>query len=62
MELITAPIHFVNGNIKAGDCDCMTTLLVCLLETAGFDCGITVIAWRLDEYTHVYGEVKYNGE
>lgn len=59
-ELITAPIHFVNGNRSSGDCDCMTTLLVCLLEAAGFDAAITVIAWRLEDYTHVYAEVFYN--
>jgi hypothetical protein len=59
-EMITAPIHFVNGNSKTGDCDCMTTLLVCLLESAGFDCAITVIAWRVREYTHVFAEVWHN--
>ena len=59
-EMITAPIHYVNKNRRTGDCDCMTTLLVCLLETAGFDCAITVIAWRAREYTHVFGEVWYN--
>jgi hypothetical protein len=37
----------------------MTTLLVCLLETAGFDCAITVISWRAKEYTHVFAEVFY---
>ena len=61
-ELITAPIHFVNGNKRSGDCDCMTTLLVCLLETAGFESAITVIAWRVDDYTHVFAEVRYDGE
>ncbi|MDR0927223.1 MAG: transglutaminase-like domain-containing protein [Ignavibacteria bacterium] len=59
-EMITAPIHFVNGNRTTGDCDCMTTLLVCLLESAGYDCAIKVIAWRLDEFTHVYAEVWHN--
>ena len=60
-EMITSPIHYVNGNRRTGDCDCMTTLLVCLLESAGFDCAITVISWRLYEYTHVYAEVWYKG-
>jgi hypothetical protein len=61
IEMITAPIHYVNGNRQTGDCDCMTTLLVCLLETAGFDCSITVISWRIDDYTHVFAEVWQNG-
>ena len=61
-EMITSPIHYVNGNRRTGDCDCMTTLLVCLLETAGFDCAIKVIAWRIYDYTHVYAEVWYNGK
>jgi hypothetical protein len=26
-EMIITPIHFVNGNRKAGDCDCMTRSL-----------------------------------
>ena len=59
-EMITAPIHYLNGNRDSGDCDCMTTLLVCLLESAGFDCSIVVIAWRKYEYTHVFCEVWYN--
>ena len=58
-EMITAPIHYVNGNRSTGDCDCMTTLLVCLLEASGFDCSIVVIAWRLKAYTHVFAEVWY---
>jgi hypothetical protein len=61
-EMITAPIHFVNGNRKTGDCDCMTTLLVCLLEAAGYEAAITVIAWRLEDYTHVFAEVKHDGK
>jgi len=40
----------------------MTTLLVCLLECAGFDCAITIIKWRIDEYTHVFAEVWYNND
>jgi hypothetical protein len=60
-EMITSPIHFVNGNRKTGDCDCMTTLLVCLLESAGFNCAIKVISWRVESNTHVYAEVWYNG-
>jgi hypothetical protein len=60
MEQITTPIHFVNGNKRGGDCDCMTTLLICLLETAGFEVAITVIAWREDYYTHVFAEVFFN--
>jgi hypothetical protein len=61
-EMITSPIHFVNGNRTTGDCDCMTTLLVCMLESCGFDCGITVISWRVPEYTHVFAEVIYNNK
>jgi hypothetical protein len=61
-EMVTAPIHYLNGNRKTGDCDCMTTLLVCLLETAGFDSAITIIKWRLDEYTHVFAEVWYDND
>ena len=59
-EMVTSPIHFVNGNMRTGDCDCMTTLLVCLLESAGFDSAIKVIAWRVPDYTHVFAEVWYN--
>lgn len=61
-ELVTAPIHFVNGNITTGDCDCMTTLLICLLEAAGFESAITVIAWRSENFTHVFAEVKINNK
>lgn len=60
-EMVTAPIHYVNGNRNTGDCDCMTTLLVCLLEAAGFESAITVIAWRSEDFTHVFAEVKCNG-
>ena len=61
-EMITSPIHYLNGNRKTGDCDCMTTLLVCLLESAGFDCSIVVIAWREISYTHVFAEVWHNNK
>jgi len=61
-EMITSPIHYLNGNRSTGDCDCMTTLLVCLLETAGFDCAITIIQWRINEYTHVFAEVWYDND
>jgi hypothetical protein len=61
-EMVTSPIHYLNGNLNTGDCDCMTTLLVCLLETAGFDSAITIIQWRVDEYTHVFAEVWYDGD
>ena len=40
----------------------MTTLLVCLLETAGFNSAITIIKWRIDEYTHVFAEVWYDND
>jgi hypothetical protein len=39
----------------------MTTLLVCLLESSGFDCAIKVISWRVKDYTHVFAEVWYKG-
>jgi hypothetical protein len=61
-EMVTAPIHYLNGNRNTGDCDCMTTLLVCLLEAAGFDCAITIIQWRIAEYTHVFAEVWYDND
>jgi len=61
-EMVTAPIHYLNGNRNTGDCDCMTTLLVCLLETAGFKSAITIIKWRIDEYTHVFAEVWYDND
>ena len=61
-EMVTSPIHYVNGNRDTGDCDCMTTLLVCLLEASGFDSAIKVIAWREYSYTHVFAEVWYNND
>jgi len=60
-EMVTAPIHYLNGNRSTGDCDCMTTLLVCLLEVAGFESAITIIKWRSDDFTHVFAEVFYDG-
>jgi hypothetical protein len=59
-EQITAPIHYLNGNRHTGDCDCMTTLLVCLLIASGLEAAITVIAWRNNDYTHVFAEVQHN--
>lgn len=60
-ELVIAPIYILDGTMKGGDCDDLTTLLVSLLRSAGFTCSIKVIAWRLWAFTHVIAEVLIDG-
>ncbi len=58
-ELVTAPIHLLSGKVKGEDCDGLVTLLVALLDAAGFETAVKVIAWRTNDFTHVIAEVKY---
>lgn len=59
-EQITALSHFIKGNKKGGDCDDMTVALCGLLQALNIKCRITVIAWRLQSYTHVVAEARVN--
>ncbi len=59
-ELVVAPVWFVKGKVKWGDCDDMSTLLASSLVGAGCKVRFVVIAWRRWEYTHVYVEVFVN--
>lgn len=54
-ELVTAPIYLLET--KKGDCDDMTTLLACILTAMKIKNNIKIIAWKSNEYSHVYNEV-----
>lgn len=53
-EFLVAPRHFINRKITGGDCDDMSTTLASLLLALGFEVRYKVIAWRREEFTHVY--------
>ncbi len=56
-ELVVAPVWFVKGKVRWGDCDDMSTLLASALVGAGCKVRFVAVAWRRWEYTHVYVEV-----
>lgn len=53
IELVIAPKRVIE-EFHDGDCDDMATLLACLLKSAGYDVAFKTIAWRVQDYTHVY--------
>lgn len=61
-EFVASPRHTLTW-LRQGDCDCMTTALLCLLLALGFrKLYAKVIAWKedenqSDEFTHVYALV-----
>jgi len=61
-EQLTAPVHLLNGNKIGEDCDGLVMVLVALLLAAKIDARIKVIAWRIQDYTHVVAEAKINGK
>jgi transglutaminase-like putative cysteine protease len=54
-EFLIAPKHQLG--VLVGDCDDMSMMLAALLGAMGFSVKYKVIAWRGQEYTHVYVEV-----
>jgi len=54
-EFLIAPKHQLG--VLVGDCDDMSMMLAALLGAMGFKVKFKVIAWRGQEYTHVYVEV-----
>ena len=53
-ELVIAPKYLLGGKWHGGDCDDQTTALASLLLAMGIRTWIKVIAWRRQEFTHVY--------
>lgn len=56
VEQVTAPIFtlgLATPKLPFGDCDDLCTALAALLLAMGVPVSFRVIAWRLDEYTHV---------
>lgn len=54
-EFLIAPKHQLG--VLTGDCDDMSMMLASILGAMGFQVKYKVIAWRGNEYTHVYVEV-----
>jgi transglutaminase-like putative cysteine protease len=54
-EFLIAPKHQLG--VLVGDCDDMSMMLASILGAMGFNVKYKVIAWRGQEYTHVYVEV-----
>jgi transglutaminase-like putative cysteine protease len=55
-EHITAP-KFLMTTHPEGDCDCMSTALASILMALGYPVRFKTIAWRGDDFSHVYLEV-----
>ncbi|MBU3720573.1 MAG: transglutaminase family protein [Burkholderiaceae bacterium] len=61
-EFVNAPIHTLseqfNGQYPYRDCDDLSTAFACLLRAAGIERQyFKAIAWRKNDYTHVYNVV-----
>lgn len=54
-EFLIAPKHQLG--VLVGDCDDMSMMLAAILGAMGFSVKYKVIAWRGQEFTHVYVEV-----
>lgn len=55
-EFLIAPKHLLT--VLEGDCDDMSVMLASILLALGFEVNFKVIAWRGNDFTHVYIEVK----
>lgn len=59
IEYVMAPIYTLGiqkpyaSYRKGGDCDDQVTALACLLGAMGIDYSIRVLAWRVNDFTHV---------
>lgn len=64
-EFVNAPIHTLserfNGQYPHRDCDDLSTAFACLLKAAGIERQFfKAIAWRKNDYTHVYNVVHFS--
>jgi hypothetical protein len=59
-EKLTAPARLINSFFKGEDCDGHTMLVIALAGAVGIKGRIITIAWRNDQFTHVYPEL-WNG-
>jgi hypothetical protein len=60
VEFVASPKYLADPNVKdvkkIGDCDDMATLLCSIYLALGMRTRLRVIAWKSDEFTHVYSE------
>lgn len=47
---------------KAGDCDDKSVLIAALLESIGYECRFVAVAFKSNNFTHVFTQVKLRGK